>query len=133
MGSSQHASSGASMKSKIPCLVRKADNTQKTRQSQSHVKLPTNPIESPKRTNPLVNTECSQIPKPKSKLNLSLLSATKSSAAKMVTKVMKEPLKQKKSPKTIKEATKSCLQRSGTFSKDELTFGDKLINIDKNK
>lgn len=73
----------------------------------------------------------------------SLMNATKSSSAKMVTKVVKEAVRNKP---VLKNKTPSrrtqrrgeseppseipVMERSGTFLKDEPTFGDKTTNID---
>lgn len=76
------------------------------------------------------------------KLSGSLMNATKSSSAKMVPKISKEihtqPTKSKHS-KPVKHPNRSdeqqrteipLMERSGTFLKDEPTFGDKTTDID---
>ncbi|CAK1554065.1 unnamed protein product [Leptosia nina] len=65
----------------------------------------------------------------------SLMNATKSSSAKMVTKIVKDVTQSKinkKSPKASKDDTVRLnnMKRSNTFLKDEPTFGDKTTNID---
>lgn len=77
------------------------------------------------------------------KLPGSLMNATKSSSAKMVPKIVKEPVnrynaKQSKRPanhvsrrdENEKPPEIPVMERSGTFLKDEPTFGDKTTNID---
>ncbi|XP_028169747.1 uncharacterized protein LOC114359514 isoform X1 [Ostrinia furnacalis] len=76
----------------------------------------------------------------------SLMNATKSSSAKMVTKIIKESPRSKTVTKNVKGNSNSrrpqrraetdpqmeipVMERSGTFLKDEPTFGDKTTNID---
>uniref|UniRef100_A0A2A4JFV1 BTB domain-containing protein n=1 Tax=Heliothis virescens TaxID=7102 RepID=A0A2A4JFV1_HELVI len=78
----------------------------------------------------------------------SLMNATKSSSAKMVPKVVKEPAKTNNMTKSARSGQTSkqqeekagpaprelgsipAMERSGTFLKDEPTFGDKLTNLD---
>ncbi|CAH2985376.1 unnamed protein product [Chilo suppressalis] len=78
------------------------------------------------------------------KSSCSLMNATKSSSAKMVTKIVKETTRAKIPPKNTKTPAKGSrrcdneppvenipvMERSGTFLKDEPTFGDKTTNID---
>lgn len=81
------------------------------------------------------------------KLPGSLMNATKSSSAKMVPKIVKESpvnkynTKQSKRPanhvsrreENDKPPEIPMMERSGTFLKDEPTFGDKTTNIDINQ
>lgn len=68
----------------------------------------------------------------------SLMNATKSSSAKMVPKIVKEsPGNKQKQPNRTKKQEEHTppqnipiMERSGTFLKDEPTFGDKTTNID---
>ncbi|XP_047524472.1 uncharacterized protein LOC125062524 isoform X1 [Pieris napi] len=64
------------------------------------------------------------IPKPKISFPGSLMMATKASSAKIVTKVVKEPVKTKKVPKKVKDVESRPIGRSGTFLKDEPTFSE---------
>lgn len=81
---------------------------------------------------------------PDRKLPGSLMNATKSSSAKMVPKVVKESPVNKCNTKLSKRVSNHVgrrddvekppeipvMERSGTFLKDEPTFGDKTTNID---
>lgn len=68
----------------------------------------------------------------------SLMNATKSSSAKVVQRVQKEPqakdAKTKKSKSSAKpnreQSSVPAMGRSGTFLKDEPTFGEKTTNLD---
>lgn len=71
----------------------------------------------------------------------SLMMATKSSSAKMVPKMLKEQPQAKnvrqdskpagkQRPRSPSTAVIPIMERSGTFLKDEPTFGDKTTNID---
>lgn len=88
-------------------------------------------------------------PVEKNKVPGSLMMATKSSSAKIVPKVVKEPSNSKNATKTQRATLASrhqqhedkdaqlkdipTMERSGTFLKDEPTFGDKTTNIDIDK
>ncbi|KAI8430819.1 hypothetical protein MSG28_000974 [Choristoneura fumiferana] len=141
----QSTSSGNKMKTKIPVyLNQSAKHNHATKQQTHHV----NNNESPKRTNQpnktltLSSNSVRNKALVERKVPGSLMNATKSSSAKIVTKTTKEKLT-KTTPKSrgplkhtsrqeIHEQTTEIplMQRSGTFLKDEPTFGEITTNID---
>ncbi|XP_022125321.2 uncharacterized protein LOC111000236 isoform X2 [Pieris rapae] len=97
--------SHAGSKTESQCRRQIAQNEPKTNKTQSS-RMSTN------------------IPKPKITFPGSLMMATKASSAKIVTKVVKEPVKTKKVPKKAKDVESRPIGRSGTFLKDEPTFSE---------
>ncbi|XP_061704835.1 uncharacterized protein LOC133516111 isoform X2 [Cydia pomonella] len=131
------------IKTKIPVYLNQSGKSpQATKQSQ-----PSNNIEPMRRVNQLNKTIVAGNTQRRAlvdrKVPCSLMNATKSSQAKMVTKTAKEK-QTKPNTRSIRAAGKHAsrqeqheqaadipvMQRSGTFLKDEPTFGDITTNID---
>lgn len=141
----QSTSTGNKMKTKIPVYLNQSPKPNHVAKQQTqHI----NNNESPKRTNqsnktlaPSSNSVRNKAPVER-KVPGSLMNATKSSSAKIVTKTTKEkqtkatpkakaPLKHTSRQEVHEQTTEiPLMQRSGTFLKDEPTFGEITTNID---
>ncbi|CAH0746063.1 unnamed protein product [Diatraea saccharalis] len=153
--STQTAATNGKVRTKIPVYL-----NQVSKQNRNENGNPSKKIDSQKKTNfsprtstsatTTSNTSVSLQPRNQTseKSSCSLMNATKSSSAKMVTKVVKETSRAKIPPKNTKKPTKQTqrrgeneppvenipiMERSGTFLKDEPTFGDKTTNIDSDQ
>ncbi|XP_047040459.1 uncharacterized protein LOC124644868 isoform X1 [Helicoverpa zea] len=135
------APAASKMKTKIPVYLnqvpKKGMENRNSRDQQKRGRLV------PGAANNLPNSRSSD-----RKVPGSLMNATKSSSAKMVPKVVKEAVKTSNMSKSARSGQASkqheekagpaprelaaipAMERSGTFLKDEPTFGDKITNLD---